>query len=125
MTAHMHIGLAALLRQHGISQRQLADAAGMRPATLNAIFQARVQRIELDTLTALVLGLRRLGIPADVGDILQVVEGEDAELQASKERALALLDGEPWGRRPAGLETPVPVQRPPIEDLLAEHRGPE
>ena len=73
MTGQMHIGLAALLQRHKISQKQLATAANMRPATVNAIYNARIERVEISTLVDLVSGLRRLGIQADVGDILQVV----------------------------------------------------
>lgn len=125
MTAQMHIGLAKLLRQHDISQARLAEAAGMRPATVNAIFHGRIERIEIGTLVDLVTGLRRLGVQADVGDILQVVETPDEAQQAARERALRLLGGSPWGLKPKGSAVLAPVRGPPIEDLLPEHRGPE
>ncbi|SEI91525.1 DNA-binding transcriptional regulator, XRE family [Deinococcus reticulitermitis] len=124
MTAQMHIGLAELLRRHNISQKQLAEAAGMRPATVNALFRARIERVELGTLVDLVTGLRRLGIKADVGDILQVVDEPDEAEQAARERALRLLGGEPWGLKPKGLAEPVPVSDPPVEDLLPDLLGP-
>lgn len=124
MTAQMHIGLADLLRRHNLTQKQLADAAGMRPATVNAIFQARIERVEIGTLVDLVTGLRRLGVKADVGDILQVVDSPDEAEQAARERALRLLGGEPWGLKPKGLTEPVPVEGPPIEDFLPELLGP-
>lgn len=124
MTTRMHIGLAALLQRHNISQKQLAEAAGMRPATVNAIFHARIDRVEIGTLVDLVTGLRYLGIEANVGDILQVVETPDEAARAARERALRLLGGSPWGRKPAGLTAPVPVSGPPIEDLLPELLGP-
>lgn len=124
MTAQMHIGLAELLRRHNLSQRQLAEAAGMRPATVNAIFNARIDRIELGTLVDLVKGLRNLGVKADVGDILQVVDTPDEAGRAARERALRLLGGEPWGLKPKGLAEPVPVSGPPIEDLLPDLLGP-
>ena len=125
MTGQMYIGLAALLQRHKISQKQLATAANMRPATVNAIYNARIERVEISTLVDLVSGLRRLGIQADVGDILQVIEQPDDAGQAARDRALRLLGGEPWGLKPAGLSTPVKVSGPPIEELLREHRGPE
>lgn len=125
MTAQMHIGLAELLRQHNVSQKQLAEAAGMRPATVNAIFHGRVERVEIGTLVNLVTGLRRLGVKADVGDILQVVDKPSEAEQAARERALRLLGGEPWGRKVRGSAVLAPVSGPPIEDLLHEHRGPE
>lgn len=124
MTAQMHIGLAELLRQHNISQKQLAEVAGMRPATVNAIFNGRVERVEIGTLVDLVTGLRRLGIKADVGDILQVIDSPDGAEQAARERALRLLGGEPWGLKPKGLAEPVPVSGPPVEDLLPDLLGP-
>ena len=124
MTAQMHIGLAELLRRHNISQKRLADAAGMRSATVNAIFHGRVERVEIGTLVDLVTGLRRLGVEADVGDILQVVDRPDQTEQAARERALRLLGGEPWGLKPKGLAEPVTVSGPPIEDLLPDFLGP-
>ena len=125
MTAQMHIGLAELLRQHGISQKQLAEVAGMRPATVNAIFRGRIERVEIGTLVDLVTGLRRLGVEADVGDILRVVDKPSEAEQAARERALRLLGGEPWGRKPKGSAVLAAVSGPPIEDLLHEHRGQE
>ena len=125
MTGQMRVELAGLLRQHKITQKQLAQAARMRPATVNALYNARVERVELSTLVDLVIGLRRLGVEADVGDILQVVDVPDDAEAAARERALRLLGGEPWGLKPTGLASPVPVNGPPIEDVLREHRGPE
>lgn len=124
MTAQMQIGLAELLERHSISQKRLAEAAGMRPATVNAIFHGRIERVEIGTLVDLVTGLRRLGVNADVGDILQVVERPDESEQAARERALRLLGGSPWGLKPRGLAEPVPVSGPPIEDLLPDLLGP-
>ncbi|MFC3861704.1 helix-turn-helix domain-containing protein [Deinococcus antarcticus] len=125
MTAQMQIGLAGLLRQHNITQKQLAQAAGMRPATVNAIYNARIERVEISTLVDLVAGLRKLGIGVDVGDILQVVDIPDTAAEAARERALRLLGGEPWGLKLEGSHNPVPVKGPPIEEILKEHRGPE
>lgn len=125
MTAQMRVSLAELLRRHNISQKQLAEAANMRPATVNAIFHARVERVEIGTLVNLVTGLRRLGVEADVGDILQVVDTPDEAERAARERALRLLGGNPWGLKPKGSAVLAPVSGPPIEDLLPEHRGPE
>lgn len=97
----------------------------MRPATVNAIFRSRIERVEIGTLVDLVTGLRRLGIKADVGDILRVVDKPDEAEQAARERALRLLGGDPWGLKPKGSAVLAPVSGPPIEDLLPEHRGPE
>jgi DNA-binding Xre family transcriptional regulator len=124
MTGQIHIGLAGLLKRHNVSQKQLAEAARMRPATVNALYNARVERVEISTLVDLVTGLRRLGIHADVGDILQVVDVPDTTEQAARDRALRLLGGEPWGLKPAGLVNPVAVTGPPIEELLPELLGP-
>jgi transcriptional regulator with XRE-family HTH domain len=125
MTGQIHIGLAGLLKRHNVTQKQLAEAARMRPATINALYNARVERVEISTLVDLVTGLRRLGINADVGDILQVVEVPDDAEQAARDRALRLLGGEPWGLKPKGSAVLAPVSGPPIEELLQEHRGPE
>lgn len=125
MTGHIHIGLAGLLKRHNVTQKQLAEAARMRPATVNALYNARVERVEISTLVNLVTGLRRLGIDADVGDILQVVDLQGETEQAARDRALRLLGGEPWGLKPKGSAVLAPVSGPPIEELLREHRGPE
>ena len=125
MTGHIHIGLAGLLKRHNVTQKQLAEAARMRPATINALYNARVERVEISTLVSLVTGLRRLGIEADVGDILQVVDVQGNTEQAARDRALRLLGGEPWGLKPKGSAVLAPVSGPPIEELLREHRGPE
>ncbi len=125
MTGHIHIGLAGLLKRHNVTQKQLAEAAQMRPATVNALYNARVERVEISTLVNLVTGLRRLGIDADVGDILQVVDLQGETEQAARDRALRLLGGEPWGLKPKGSAVLAPVSGPPIEELLREHRGPE
>ena len=124
MTGQMQIELADLLRQHKISQKRLAEAARMRPATLNAIYNARIERVELSTLVDLVMGLRRLGVNADVGDIIRVVDVPDKAEQVARDRALRLLGGEPWGLKAQGSARPVPVSGPPIEDLLPELLGP-
>ncbi|WP_075830838.1 helix-turn-helix domain-containing protein [Deinococcus marmoris] len=125
MTGEMRVELAGLLRRYKITQKQLAQAARMRPATVNALYNARVERVELSTLVDLVIGLRRLGVQADVGDILQVVDVPDAAEAAARERALRLLGGEPWGLKVQGAAVLAPVSGPPIEDVLHEHRGPE
>lgn len=120
MTSHIHIGLGKLLNRHNVTLEQLAEAAHLRPATVRTIVHARVKRVKLGTLVDLVSGLRRLGIPADVGDILHVVDTADETEQAARDRALRLLGGDPWGLRPAGLAEPVRVSGPPIEELLPE-----
>ena len=125
MTLQMQFPLADLLRRHGITQKRLAEAADMRPATLNALVRGKTGRVEIGTLLAVVAGLRKLGIQANVGDLLRVEDVPDDAEQAARERALRLLGGEPWGLRPRGLDVPVPVSGPPIEEILREHRGPE
>lgn len=122
MTLQVHVSLAELLRRHNITQQQLAQAARMRPATISALTRQQVERVEFGTLAAVVGGLRNLGIQADIGDFLQVVEQPD-ELQVARERALRLLGGSPHGLKPAGLAQPVEVSGPAIEELLTEHRG--
>lgn len=75
--APVKIHLAEVLHQHRLTQKQLADAAQMRPATINAIYKGRGERLELSTLAGLVTGLRRLGADVNVGDLLEVVEEQD------------------------------------------------
>lgn len=125
MTLQMQWTLADLLRRHGITQKKLAEAAQMRPATLNALVKGKTGRVEISTLVAIVAGLKKLGVQANVGDLLQVQDVPDDAEQAARERALRLLGGEPWGLYAKGSATPLPVSGPPIEEILREHRGPE
>ena len=123
MTLHVHVGLAELLRRHNVTQQQLARAAQVRPATISALARQQVERVEFGTLAAVVGGLRTLGIQADIGDFLQVVEQPDPQAANARERALRLLGGDPHGLKPAGLAQPVAVAGPAVEDLLTDHRG--
>ena len=125
MTLQMQFPLADLLRRHGITQKRLAEAADMRPATLNALVKGKTGRVEIGTLLAVVAGLRKLGIQANVGDLLRVEDVPDDAEQAARERALRLLGGEPWGLKPRGSAVLAEVSGPPIEELLREHRGPD
>lgn len=122
MTLHLDVRLAALLREHSLTQKQLAHAAQMRPATIHAIYHQQVERLELSTVTAIIGGLRKLGVNVDVGDLLSVVEAPGADL-AARERALSLLSCSPWGRRPSGSAQLAPFHGAAIEDLLADERG--
>ncbi len=102
MSAHspVKIHLAEVLHRHRLTQKQLAEAAHMRSATINAIYQGRVERLELNTLAGLVTGLRRLGADVNVGDLLEVTEQQDetalwdAASAADLERALDELEAD-------------------------------
>lgn len=100
-THEVKIHLADVLRAHHISQKQLAEAAHLRPATVNAIFHGRVERLDLSTVADLIGGLERLGVRLGVGDLLEAVPVRaepDAETRAWTEAALAPpLDPFEWG----------------------------
>jgi DNA-binding Xre family transcriptional regulator len=124
MTMTVRIRLADILRQHQISQRRLAEKAGMHTSTLNNIYKGKIEGMDFRTLINLVRGFRLLGVEVNVGDLLEVVEdASDTHTEAAKQRALALIQGDPH-RKPAGLTNPVPFRGPSSEDLLKADRGP-
>jgi DNA-binding Xre family transcriptional regulator len=124
MTMTVRIRLADVLQQHNISQRRLAEKAGMHTGTLNNIYKGKVEGIDFRTIVNLVTGFKLLGVEINVGDLLEVVEdASSASAEAAKQRALALIQGNPH-RKPIGLSDPVPFRGPSSEDLLKAERGP-
>ncbi|WP_217449187.1 helix-turn-helix transcriptional regulator [Deinococcus sp. JMULE3] len=59
--------------RHRLTQTALAQANGLRPATISALYHDRTDAIAKGTLTRLLAGLHHLtGVPYQVGDILQL-----------------------------------------------------
>lgn len=119
--------LPELMGRHRIKQAALAEAAGLRYATVNALYNGKTERVDFDTLASVLDGLRALtGRRYTVGDLLEYSEADavppgPAEVQA----AHGLLIAPSKRGRARGLPLPVPIEGPPVEELLKEQRGPE
>ncbi len=72
------VRLSEILGRHRVSQRQLAEQAGIRPATVGALYNERVKGIDFSTLAALLDALHTLtGERYTVCDLLKH-ESEEA-----------------------------------------------
>lgn len=113
--------------RHRIKQRQLAEAARVRPAAVNALYHGERERVDVGQLAAILDGLHALtGQRYTVGDLLEYTPADAAPSSPSEmQTARALLIPPSKPGRARGLTPPAPVKGPPIEALLAEHRGPE
>lgn len=119
--------LPEVMGRHRVKQAALAEAAGLRYATLNALYNGRSKGVDFDTLASILDGLNALtGESYTVSDLLEYeapVEGTAHKF--AEEEALALLSMDPWGKKPDGLAEPIPGMGPELDDLLREQRGPK
>ncbi len=95
--------------------------------TLHAAARGEVGGVQFETLAAIMDGVWALsGRPVAPDEVLEVTSGDahDLEAERARQRALALLTGDPWGKKPQGSKVPAQVKGPPTEELLREHRGP-
>ena len=61
--------------RHRIKQTELAQASGLRYATINDLYNGKSKRIDFATMGGVILGLRRIsGHPYTVGDLFEYVE---------------------------------------------------
>lgn len=67
----IRIRLGGILEVRGLSQRQLALKAGIRPNALSAICNEKVQRIDLDILDRICTALE-----IQPGDLIEWLPGE-------------------------------------------------
>lgn len=75
--AEIRSHLSEIMGRHRIKQTELAEASGLRYATINDFYNGKSKRVDFATITGLVQGLRRLsGHPYTVGDLFEYVEGE-------------------------------------------------
>lgn len=122
----LRLNLGAYLKRHKLTPYRLVKESGLAQATVYNMARTPAQRVDLDTVGTLLTALRRMtGEPVTVNDLLE--ESEEAphgfsaaEVQAA--RALLIAPSRPG--RVQGLTPPAPVDGPPIEELLQEHRGP-
>ncbi len=122
------VHLSEILGRHRISQRQLAERAQLRPATVGALYHEQVKGVEFATLAAIVHALTEMtGERYTAADLIEVVGAptEDAQTRVARERALALLIRPEKPGKPEGSAHPVKIEGPSTEELLKAHRGPE
>ena len=65
--------LSEVMGRHRVSQTALAQACGLRPATIHALYHDRTNSVTWDVLARLLLGLQALtGEPYDMGDVFRL-----------------------------------------------------
>ncbi len=85
MTTMMDMGrfrgrLPVVMAEHRIKQAQLSEAAGLREATLHALYHDANKRIDFSTLIKVIEGLRSLtGQTYTLNDLFEYVP-DDAQL---------------------------------------------
>ena len=79
----IRVRLPVVMAEHRIKQRQLAEAAGIRGATVNALYNydpssaSDREGVQFGSLAKIIEGLRRLtGKQYDVSDLLEYIEDE-------------------------------------------------
>lgn len=84
--------LSEVMGRHRIKQRQLAEAAQVRPAAINALYHGDRERVDMGQLAAVLDGLHELtGRKYTVNDLLEYHSGADQEGDA-EETAAVLAD---------------------------------
>lgn len=72
--SHIRSRLPVVLAEHRIKQRQLAEAAGIRQATISQLYNESGKGVQFDTLTSIIEGIEKLtGKRYTVGDLLEYV----------------------------------------------------
>lgn len=85
--------LPDLMDRHGIKQKSLAEAAGLRYATLNAFCNTRSQNISFDTLGAILEGLNSItGKTYNAADILEYRDVPDETSEATASTSIPWQD---------------------------------
>lgn len=76
--------LPEVMGRHRVKQAALAEAAGLRYATLNALYNGRSKGVDFDTLASILDGLRTLtGQTYTVADLLEYQPAGEVELLAT------------------------------------------
>ena len=69
--------LPVVMAEHRLKQRQLAEASGIRQATISQLYNEAGKGVQFDTLAQLIDGLKKLtGKTYAVGDLLEYVADE-------------------------------------------------
>lgn len=117
-------GMKAALEARGWTQQQLAETLGISKSAMAQLLGGSYARVPESLVRALdALGLEIVLRPVGSGEArhLGAANWSEADVQAAK----ALLIPPTRSRPVRGLLVPVPVEGPPIEELLSEHRGAE
>lgn len=109
--------LSEVMGRHRIKQRQLAEAANVRPAAINALYHGDRERVDIGQLAAVLDGLHALtGQQYTVADLLEYKpEGGDAD-----ETAAVLADHPDILNRVARLERGE-AKLIPLEEVAAKY----
>lgn len=92
--------LPEVMGRHRVKQAALAEAAGLRYATLNALYNGRSKGVDFDTLTSILDGLNALtGQVYTVADLLEYTpaSAEDAVWMDADLSRLVEEDPYEWG----------------------------
>lgn len=101
----IHFKLSEVMGRHRIKQRQLAEAARVRPAAINALYHGDRERVDVGQLAAILDGLNSLtGQHYTVSDLLEYTAGDAAEQGDPTETAAVLADHPGVLERVARLE---------------------
>lgn len=77
---YIKVRLPVVMAEHRLKQNELAEAAQLRTATINALYNEKAKGIQWDTLAQLIEGLRKLtGRTYSVADLIEFVP-DDAQL---------------------------------------------
>ena len=107
--------LPEVMGRHRIKQTALAEAAGLRYATVNALYNGKTERVDFSTLAAVLDGLSVLtGERYTVADLLEYTPADEAET------AEVLTDHPGLLERAARLERGE-VRLIPIEEVAAKY----
>lgn len=69
---HIVCCLSEIMGRHRLTQKAVAQASGLRPGTISALYHDQTEAITKTTLSRVIEGLQKLtGMTYDVGDILQ------------------------------------------------------
>lgn len=115
MTGTIEFKLSEVMGRHRIKQRQLAEAASVRPAAINALYHGTRERVDVEQLAAVLDGLHALtGQQYTVADLLQYRPAEEDETAAILRDHPDIL--ERVGRVESGKSRLIP-----IEEVAAKH----
>ena len=110
--------MKAAARRRGMTHAQLASRLGIKQPSVTQLLNGTYGKIPQSLLKA----LDALGLEITV---VESPDAEDASTAQAKAEAMSLLSSNPWGKKPLGLDIPVEVKGPIIEEVLQEHRGPD
>lgn len=114
---HIRNALPEVMGRHRVKQAALAEAAGLRYATVNALYNGKTERVDFSTLAAVLDGLNSLtGQSYTAADLLEY----KSESGDSDETAAVLADHSDILDRVARLERGE-AKLIPLEEVAAKY----